>query len=329
MSQALELDGELEGLAGPLPDWFRDVMALPRESRTVDVDGCPIHYLRWGDPSRPGVVLIHGFLAHARCLSFIGALLSTDHHVVAYDVSGYGDSGHRERYDDATRAREMVAVADDARMSRPTLVAHSYGTTVAMSGIEHSAERFAGVIGCDVLMHRPDRLLQFRSQQRITGRFRGDVPKRRVYPDLASGVARYRLAPPQPVENGFLLDYIARHSLTPCEGGWTWKFDPQVYRSDGRDDDWWIAQAERFVRLDAHKAFVYGADSLLFDADTEAYLRELGADFPIVSIPGARHHLMLDRPLAFADTLRTLLARDQSSRRRGSPGGGGLHAGGV
>ena len=311
MSQALELDTELDGLVGPLPAWFHAAMALPRESRVVDVDGCPIRYLRWGDPASSAVVLVHGFLAHARCLAFIAALLSRDHYVVAYDISGYGDSGHRESYDEVTRAREMVGVAEDAGMmdsgTRPVLVAHSYGTTLAMSAIEHFGDRFSGMIGCDVLMHRPARLLELRSNLQVQGRPRAETPKTRVYPDLESGVARYRLAPPQPVENAFLLEYIARHSLKPQPEGWTWKFDPRVFVADGHDDEWWVAQAERFVRLDARKAFVYGEQSLLFDADTEAYLRELGATFPIVAIPQAHHHLMLDQPLAFTSARRALL----------------------
>jgi pimeloyl-ACP methyl ester carboxylesterase len=37
-------------------------------------------------------------------------------------------------------------------------------------------------------------------------------------------------------------------------------------------------------------------------------MREIMGDgAPVVSIPGARHHLLLDRPLEFAAALRTLL----------------------
>jgi pimeloyl-ACP methyl ester carboxylesterase len=312
MSQALEIDPELEGLSTPLPEWFRDAMAVPRESGRIVVDGCSIHYLRWGDPAAPGVVMVHGFLAHARCFAFIAPLLARRFHVVAYDMSGYGDSGDRERYDEANRVQELLDVAEHAGMYRdgrlPVIVAHSYGATQAMSAIERRGDRFAGVIACDVLMHRRDRLLAFRAGMKATGRPRSDTPQRRLYPDLESAMARFRLAPPQPVENPFLLEYIARHSLERRGEDWTWKFDPRCYVADSHDDSFWIGQAKRFADLDARKAFVYGEDSLLFDADTESYLRELGADdIPIVAIPGARHHLMLDQPIAFASTLNALL----------------------
>jgi pimeloyl-ACP methyl ester carboxylesterase len=229
-------------------------------------------------------------------------------------MSGYGDSGVRERYDEASRVRELLAVAEHTGMyengALPAIVAHSYGATQAMSAIERHADRFAGLIACDVLMHRRDRLLAFRAGMMLGRRPRSETPQRRLYPDLASAMARFRLAPPQPVENPFLLEYLARHSLERRGEGWTWKFDPRCYRDDSHDDEFWIGQAKRFADLRARKAFVYGEDSLLFDADTEAYLRELGAeDVPIVAVPGARHHLMLDQPLAFASTLRALLEK--------------------
>jgi len=330
MSEALSVDPELEGLSGPLPEWFRQAMAVPRESGRVDVDGCAIHTLRWGDPEAPGVVMVHGFLAHARCFAFIAPLLAGRFHVVAYDVSGYGDSGVREHYDDATRAREMLAVAEAAGMDRagspPAIVAHSYGAPLAMGAIERLGEHFGGLIACDVLMHRPERLRAFRAGMAVKGSPLSRTPVRRTYPDLQTALSRFRLAPPQPVDNPFLLEYLARHSVTSREGGWTWKFDPQCFVDDGRDDAWWIEQPKRFARLAARKAFVYGEQSLLFDADTASYLRELGVgDIPIVEIPGARHHLMLDRPREFAAALGEILdawRRDDGAWAPGDPGPG-------
>ena len=34
------------------PEWFKRAVATPREDRVVNVEDCPIHYLRWGDPAR-------------------------------------------------------------------------------------------------------------------------------------------------------------------------------------------------------------------------------------------------------------------------------------
>jgi pimeloyl-ACP methyl ester carboxylesterase len=46
----------------------------------------------------------------------------------------------------------------------------------------------------------------------------------------------------------------------------------------------------------------------LFTPGSADYVRELGGtDIPIVAVPEARHHLMLDQPLAFVTALRTIV----------------------
>src|SRR5258706_98098 len=53
----------------------------------------------------------------------------------------------------------------------------------------------------------------------------------RIYPNVQAALARFRLAPPQPNENRYILDFIARRGLKPAplaDGsgeGWTWRFD--------------------------------------------------------------------------------------------------------
>lgn len=70
---------------------------------------------------------------------------------------------------------------------------------------------------------------------------------------------------------------------------------------------------ESVAQAPGRKAIVYGEDSLLFNEDSIAYLNELAHHYeqpqiPIVAIPNARHHLMLDQPIAFATALRSVLS---------------------
>ncbi len=43
-----------------IPEWAQTALAMPNESRYVDVDGCRVHYLSWGDPGLPPLMLVHG-----------------------------------------------------------------------------------------------------------------------------------------------------------------------------------------------------------------------------------------------------------------------------
>jgi pimeloyl-ACP methyl ester carboxylesterase len=107
------------------PAWFDDALAAPREEDEVVVDGCPVHYVRWGDRDCPGIVLVHGGAAHAHWWDHIAPFLSPACNVVAIDLSGHGDSGRRDRYPTSTWADEIVAVAEDAGVTgKPVVIAH-------------------------------------------------------------------------------------------------------------------------------------------------------------------------------------------------------------
>ena len=57
-----------------IPEWAQTALAMPNESRYVDVDGCRVHYLSWGDPGLPPLMLVHGNAAHAEWWRFIAPL---------------------------------------------------------------------------------------------------------------------------------------------------------------------------------------------------------------------------------------------------------------
>jgi len=96
------------------PGWFDAALAQRPEDRDVRVKGCDVHYLRWGDVERPGLVLVHGGAAHAHWWSFIAPQFTQQYHVLAPDLSGHGDSGRRPVYAVETWADEIMACVADA-----------------------------------------------------------------------------------------------------------------------------------------------------------------------------------------------------------------------
>lgn len=307
----MSLPSDLENLSVHGPEWFQQALSRPRNEGTATIDDCSVHYFEWGDRSKRGVIMAHGFLAHARCFAFIAPLLMDDFHVVAYDLSGMGESDAREEYSQPVRVRELLGVAEHTGLldhaRRPFVAAHSYGSSIAIAAADTHPELFGGTVVCDLMMLRPDVMRSYMGQRTERGMPQGGRPNK-VYPDLDTALSRYRLAPPQPCANDYLLHYMAYHSLKKVDGGWSWKFDPGILESDSHDVDWWATQPIRFGNLAGRKAIIHGEDSILFTQDSAEYIRELiDSPIPIVSVPHAQHHLMLDQPLAFASTLKTLL----------------------
>ncbi len=60
--------------------------------------------------------------------------------------------------------------------------------------------------------------------------------------------------------------------------------------------------------MQCRAALLFGENSALVSRHTAAYMSSLlGPSAPIVEVPEAQHHVMLDQPLAFVAALRTLL----------------------
>jgi len=102
--------------------------------------------------------------------------------------------------------------------------------------------------------------------------------------------------PPQPCENEFIVEYIARHSQMPVDGGWTWKFDGAALGAGRFGEPF----REYLQAARCRAARLFGENNALVSRDTASYMSSLMG-------PEAQHHVMLDQPLAFVAALRTLL----------------------
>jgi pimeloyl-ACP methyl ester carboxylesterase len=282
--------------ANTIPEWFFTAVETQSEKHSVEVDECDVCYQHWGDRSKPALLLIHGMYAHSHWYDFIAPQFLEDYQVAAMDLTGMGDSDFRYNYDSVTFANEIVAVCDDAGFDNNVIVAaHSFGGYMATRAAGLYPDRFGALILIDSGIRHPDEPIPDRPQ--MGGRAKS-------YPDKRTALGRFRLQPPQPCANEYILEYIARNSLMPVDGGgWAWKFDddlPVTMKDIER-------QPEDYTALTLPFGLIYGKDSELFSQMTLDYMRELiPQDFPAIGIEDAQHHVFLDQPQAFVDALKTL-----------------------
>jgi pimeloyl-ACP methyl ester carboxylesterase len=299
------------------PAWFRRAIAMHPGHGEVEVDGARIHYLHWGEAGRPGIVFVHGGAAHAHWWSFVAPLFVPDYRVAAIDLSGHGDSGRRDTYPRDIWAREVIAVAKDLRCAGPpVVVGHSMGGFVTIATAAEFGDRIAGAVILDSPVRRPDP----EEEEGTRGKaFRN--PK--VYPDVDTALRHFRTVPDQPSSLPYVIDYVARRSLVevkdPHNGGraYTWKFDPGVWRRV-------TPRATHEVLADVRcRLALFRAENGLVTPDIGDYMYELlGRSAPVIEIPEAYHHMMLDQPLLLVTGLRTLLADWDHSVPRGRSSSG-------
>jgi pimeloyl-ACP methyl ester carboxylesterase len=284
-------DPPRQASAEDAPAWFLHAMAQKPALRDVVVEGCAIRYRIWGDTSLPGLVLVHGGAAHSGWWDHVAPLIG-DHHVVALDLSGHGDSGRRPVYELQTWADEVVAVADAAGLDRPVIVGHSLGGWVAVTTGGQHADRVGAVVFIDSpLNDQPPEEEKLRHRRRPT----------RVYASVEEAVGRFVTLPEQDSLLPFVREHVAQQSLRAVDGGWTWKFDPAFFGSRPRLRD-------LLVELAVPAALLRCEHGLVDDAMAREMRELVGGQLPVVALPFTGHHPMLDQPLALVAGLRTLLA---------------------
>ncbi len=298
---------EIDRSAAP-PAWFVRAVAEEPETGDVVVAGARVRWSAWGARGLPTLVLVHGGAAHAGWWSPLAPLFADGYRVVAPDLTGHGDSDRRDVYDAEVWAEEVLAVARVAGgVGRPVVVGHSMGGFVTIAAAARHGAELDGVVVVDAPVRRPD-------PETVEGSSGGMFRAPKTYPDVASAVAHFHLVPPQPCANGWYVDHIARASVRPVEGGVTWRFDPRVFTARSGPN-----HASEFgpllARAACRVAIVNGAASDIVDADVRAYMAELLADspagragVPFVEVPEARHHVLLDQPLALVTAIRAVLA---------------------
>lgn len=107
--------------------------------RFVADDGVTIAHYRWdAGGARPPVVLLHGFLSHAKLnwqtTGVVGAILDAGRSAIAIDARGHGSSDKphdREAYGQARLAQDVTDVLNELGVEDFDLVGYSMGALVA------------------------------------------------------------------------------------------------------------------------------------------------------------------------------------------------------
>jgi pimeloyl-ACP methyl ester carboxylesterase len=282
------------------PEWFLRATAVTPEEHCITIEGKRLEVLSWGEIGFPGLLLLHGNMAHARWWSFIAPFFANRFRVVAFSFSGMGRSDWAPSYSIEGYAAEAIGVAETLELANTgdfSVVGHSAGGGAAAVLAALSGDHLRRAIFIDSLIIPEGPPLSS-----------ADVRPRRVYRSIEDAVAHFRLVPAQPRTNELIIDWIARQSLQLVDGGWSWAFDPALPGRFSARKAW-----DYVARAACPLTFLNGALSALTGVERLAPLRERLPDSAFVEIPEAHHHVMIDQPLALVAALSAILDLDQAS----------------
>lgn len=281
------------------PDWFKSYLNEGGDQCAFESNGARISYRHWRNEEKPGLLFVHGHAAHARWWDFVAPAFLHSFNIVAIDLSGSGDSEHRETYSARQFADEIVGCIKAAGLSETIIVGHSFGgsMTRVAAHLYPEAMKAIALIDSNIPTHKGSRQPPPMPKS-----------KTRYYPSLAEGIRRFRLRPPQPKPAEFILEYIATHSLQETDQGYCFKYDSAVFAKMPADEDLPVA-SEMIQSLSVPVGLIYGTLSRFFPADVVEQLGTIVPDELTLAIEDAHHHVFLDQPEQFISALNDLLVK--------------------
>ena len=196
-----------------------------------------MHYVDWGNPEAPPLILQHGGRDHCRSWDWVARELRKDWHVIAPDLRGHGDSAWSPD-GDYTVASFVYDFAQFVHMlghDQVTIVGHSLGGNITTRYTGLFPERVKRLVNIEGLGAAPsdiaaqaastkaERLREWIGARRAAA---GRVPRR--YTSLEQAFQRMKEA------NTYLSDEQARHLTVQGtsrneDGTWSWKYDNYLF----------------------------------------------------------------------------------------------------
>jgi pimeloyl-ACP methyl ester carboxylesterase len=126
--------------------------AIPYRSGNIVLRQMRFHYLEWGAPDAPPVVLLHGGHQSAHSWDLVSLHLAQRYRVLALDQRGHGDSewARDVEYSNHTMSLDAEAFITMLGLQRPMLIGHSMGGRNAMLLAHRNAALLRGLVIVDV-----------------------------------------------------------------------------------------------------------------------------------------------------------------------------------
>jgi pimeloyl-ACP methyl ester carboxylesterase len=273
----------------------------PREG-TVASRGFALHYVEWGAPAAPPVILLHGITGHARTWDTLAEGLAGSWRVLALDQRGHGDSepAPDADYGVGAMADDLGAFADALGLRTFALVGLSMGGRVAMGFAGAHPARVERLVIVDIApdIHPPGmtriRAMIANSPETIESEEWAVETAMAANPRADVGELRHRI----------------KHALRrESDGTLTWKYARDVremMRRGGRREplDLW----ERLTHIAGPTLLVRGAESDVLSPELAERVVAALPNGRLVEVPAAGHTVPGDRPIEFIEVVRRFLA---------------------
>jgi len=267
-------------------------------SRMVDLDGMRIHYVTWGTPGHPPIVLQHGLRAYGEWFEALGSALADRYFVIAPDLRGrnLSDWASDGDYTIAAYVRDLLGLAKALGLSRFALAGHSLGGAIAAAFTAQYPEPVAATV-----------IYDWSPQPMPAGTQRIVSEVKRTPAEFRSRQAAMDfLKELHPTSPDDLLQTRLRCTLKDLPGGgMSWRIDracTQMSMMDPPEKSW-----ANFAKVSCPALIVRGLKSDILSAEAHAQILRTVSNGVSADIEDAAHMLFEDNPAATVRATETFL----------------------
>lgn len=270
-----------------------------------------LHYLDWGNPGAPLLVLVHGGRDHAHNWDWLAQALRADWHIICPDLRGHGDSAWSPdgSYSIPFYVSDLAQLIHQSSDEPVSIVAHSLGGAIALryAGLYPERVRRLAVIeglGISPLDQKPTKPVAEVWRKWIDERRALSARSPRRYDSMEH--AFKRMAAENPHLSPERARHLTIHGMSRNEdGSYSWKFDNYVRSffpmsiTDAELHELWHA-------IDCPVWLVHGADSWAHHPGKDGRAAHF-KQATVTSYERAGHWVHHDRFDAFAADLKAFL----------------------
>jgi pimeloyl-ACP methyl ester carboxylesterase len=272
-----------------------------------------LHYVDWGNPSAPPLILLHGGRDHSRSWDWTAQALRNDWHIIAPDLRGHGDSEWSTdgSYGPLPNLYDLAQLIHQLKLAPVTIVAHSFGGNIALRYAGVYPDNVRKLVAIEGLGPSP-KMIKERFNRPIDNRLREWIEARRAiagrsqrrYATLEEAYRRMK------EENHHLSEeqahHLTIHGVSQNEdGSYSWKFDNYMrvfppYDIPPEDNEaLWSA-------ITCPTLLMYGEDSWASNPEKDGRAKSFKTA-RVVSFKNAGHWLHHDQFDRFIAELRAFL----------------------
>jgi len=278
-----------------------DEVVVPERHHAV-VNGFRIHYLDWGKPGRPPIVLLHGGALNAHTWDVVCLALRADYRCIAVDQRGHGDSEWSPALDYTPEAhrRDVLGLVDQLGFDRFLLVGQSMGALNSFTFATAHSDRLRGLVLIDA-----GPKIRINGAEKIGEFVNATAEIDSIDDALAQALKFNPLRDPRLLRRGLLYNYRQLPS-----GKWARKHDMRHWigsemkdRAKRHQSSW-----QRLEKVTCPTLVVRGAISDVFhDEDAETFAKSL-PNARWTKVEGAGHTVQGDNPRGLVEKLREFFA---------------------